>query len=217
MSVNVELARTVMLQQQLRAGCVLDLRVLDTLATVPRELFVPLAYQGVAFADEAIPLARGQWMMTPLQEGLLLQALDIRPTDHILEIGTGSGYLTACLARLGAQVTSIELFPELADAARERLEAHHVGNCEVVLGNIFELDPRRADVIAVTGSLPLADTPFANWLKPGGRLFQVTGQSLPMLAWRIERRADNEFRRDRLFETSVPALMHAPAAEEFAF
>lgn len=217
MSVNVELARTVMLQQQLRAGSVLDPRVLDALATVPREQFVPPAYQGVAFADDPIPLARGQWMMTPLQEGLLLQALDIRPTDHIVEIGTGSGYLTACLAHLGAEVTSVELFPELADAARGRLEAHHVVNCKVVLGDIFDVDPLHADVIAVTGSLPVADTPFPNWLKAGGRLFQVTGRSLPMLAWRIERSADNEFRCDRLFETSVPALIHAPAAEGFAF
>ncbi len=217
MSLNVEQAREVMLQQQLRAGAVLDPRVLDTLASVPREQFVPPAYKGAAFADEPIPLACGQWMMTPLQEGLLLQALDIRPIDHILEIGTGSGYLTACLARLGAQVTSVELYPELADAARKSLEAHHVANCDVVLRNVFELDARRADVIAVTGSLPVDEAPFANWLNIGGRLFQVTGRSLPMLAWRIERSADNEFRRDRLFETAVPALVHAPTAEDFAF
>lgn len=217
MSMQVRRARAVMLQQQLRAGSVLDSRVLDTLATVPRENFVPPAYQGVAFADESIPLPCGQHMMTPVQEGLLLQALAIRPADHILEIGTGSGYLTACLARLGAQVTSIELFPELADAARARLESHYVANCEVVLGDIFEMDAQHADVIAVTGSLPVNEARFADWLNVGGRLFQVTGQSLPMLAWRIERSADNEYRRERLFETAVPALIHAPAAERFAF
>ncbi len=214
---NLNLARTVMLQQQLRAESVLDPRVLDTLATVPRENFVPPAYRGVAFADESIPLPCGQRMMTPVQEGLLLQALDIGPADRILEIGTGSGYLTACLARLGAQVTSIELFPELADAARTRLETQGVTNCEVVLGDIFEMDTQRADVIAVTGSLPVSHSQFAEWLNVGGRLFQVVGQSLPMFAWRIERVADREHRRDRLFETAVPPLVHAPVPAAFAF
>ena len=214
---NLNLARTVMLQQQLRAESVLDPRVLDTLATVPRENFVPPAYRGVAFADESMPLPCGQRMMTPVQEGLLLQALDIGPADRILEIGTGSGYLTACLARLGAQVTSIELFPELADAARTRLETQGVTNCEVVLGDIFAMDTQRADVIAVTGSLPVSHGQFAEWLNVGGRLFQVVGQSLPMFAWRIERVADSEHRRDRLFETAVPPLVHAPVPAAFAF
>lgn len=217
MSMNLDQARTMMLQQQLRAGSVLDPWVLDTLATVPREHFVPPAYQGVAFADESIPLPCGQCMMTPVQEGLLLQALSIRPTDRILEVGTGSGYLTACLARLGAQVTSIELFPELADAARERLQSQGVENCEVVLGDVFAMGAQQADVIAVTGSLPVADSRFTDWLKPGGRLFLVIGESLPMYAWRIERAAGNEFHRERLFETAIPALLHAPAAERFAF
>lgn len=217
MSLNVNQARAVMIQQQLRAGTVLDPGVLDTLATVPREQFVPPAYRGVAFADESIPLPCGQCMMTPVQEGLLLQALNLRPTDRVLEIGTGSGYLTACLARLGARVTSIELFPELADTARDRLRSHGIENCEVVPGDIFETGAQRADVIAVTGSLPVAVSRFADWLNPGGRLFQVVGRSLPMHAWRIERAAGNDFHRRRLFETAIPALLHAPEAEPFVF
>ena len=118
MSLNKTEARALMIEQQLRAGAVLDDRVLATVAGVPRENFVPDAYRGVAFADDVIPLTDEQSMMTPLQEGLLLQTLGIQPADHVLEIGTGSGYLTACLGRLAAQVTSIEIFPGLADRAR---------------------------------------------------------------------------------------------------
>lgn len=217
MSLNINAARLLMIQQQLRAGSVLDERVLDALATIPREEFVPPAYRSVAFSDQAIPLPCGQAMMTPLQEGLLLQALAIRPTDRVLEIGTGSGYVAACMARLGARVTTVELHPELADAARERLESHGVANCEVVVANAFDMEPVEADVIAVTGSLPVQDDRFADWLKTGGRLFQVVGNSLPMLAWRIERLADAQYRRERLFETALPALLKGPEPEPFSF
>jgi protein-L-isoaspartate(D-aspartate) O-methyltransferase len=217
MSLNMTEARALMIEQQLRAGAVLDDRVLATVADVPRENFVPDAYRGVAFADDAIPLASGQSMMTPLQEGLLLQALGIQPTDHVLEIGTGSGYLTACLGRLATHVTSIEVFPELADRARERLQDHGIANCEIVTGDAFEWSPRPADAIAVTGSVRLDDDCFLDWLKPGGRLFRVVGDSLPMRAWLIERVGDTEFRRSCLFETFVPPLVHAPEPEHFIF
>ena len=217
MTTNLEKARALMLHQQLRAGAVLDTRVLETLAAVPREAFVPDRYRGLAFADESIPLACGQCMMTPRQEGLLLQALAIRPDDRVLEIGTGSGYLAACLARLAAQVTSIEVFPELADTARLRLDAQGVANCEVVLGDVFQLGTQTADVIAVTASLPLADPRFEDWLRTGGRLFQIVGPSLPMHAWRVERTGESDYRRERLFETAIPPLLHAPRPPAFSF
>lgn len=217
MSLNVDEARAMLIQQQLRPGSVLDPRVLDALATVPRERFVPSAYRGVAFAEEAIPLPCGQYMMTPLQEGLILQTLGIKRTDRIVEIGTGSGYLAACLAQLGAQVLTIELFAELADAARARLERHGIANCEVMIGDAFAVAPQRADVIAVTGSLPVDEGHFARWLNPGGRLFQVVGAAVPMRGWRLERVADQEFRRECLFETALPPLVNATAAPRFAF
>lgn len=217
MSLNIDAARELMIEQQLRAGSVLDQRVLDALASVPREQFVPHDYRNLAFADEHIPLACGQTMMTPLQEGLVLQALSLRPMDHVLEIGTGSGYLTACLAKLAAQVTTVEVFPELADAARKRLEKMQFVNCDVVLANVFEMEMHRADVIAVTGSLPMDDERFAGWLQPGGRLFQIVGDSLPMSAWRIERLADAQYSRARLFETALPPLLHAPTPDPFIF
>lgn len=217
MSLPVNEARSLMIQQQLRPGLVLDTQVLDTLASIPREAFVPAAYQGVAFADEPIPLPCRQSMLTPLLEGQMLQALAIRPRDRILEIGTGSGYVAACLAYLGADVTTVEIFPELADAARARLKEIGIANCEVVVGDAFAMDAYPADVIAVTGSLSGNTQRFAGWLNRGGRLFQVVGDSLPMQAWRIERVAEDEYRRERLFETSLPPLLNAPDTPRFSF
>ena len=121
MNINTEDARAQMIKQQVRAWEVLDPTVLNVLGTVRRELFAPAAFRGLAFADTQIPLGHGEVMMTPQQEGRLLQALRVQPGDRILEVGTGSGFLTACLARLGAHVDSLEIRAELAESARQRL------------------------------------------------------------------------------------------------
>ena len=214
---NLEESRQVMLQQQLRAGSVMEPRILQVLETMPREAFIPLSHRRLAFADAPMPLPCGQFTMSPLQEGLLLQALDIRLTDHVLEVGTGSGYVSACLARLSAQVTSVEIFPELAEAARKNIQAMNIANCEVVIGDVYELDPQLADVIAITGSLPAPDPRFDAWLTSGGRMFQIIGDGELMQAWRVRRTGEHDWQRERLFETAVPALLNALQRPKFQF
>ena len=161
MSMNFEVARTQMVNQQVRAWEVLDPAVLAVLSSVPREQFVPPRYRNLAFADTAIPLPGGQVMMTPQVEGLLLQALTIRGTDRVLEIGTGSGFLTACLARLAANVTSLEILPGLAEDGRRNLSSVSTWNADVRHVDVFQYRPQQAfDVIAVTGSVPQYDERF---------------------------------------------------------
>lgn len=218
MSINIEVARTQMVNQQVRAWDVLDPSVLAVLSAVPRENFVPARYRALAFAETAIPLPGGQEMMTPQVEGRLLEALAIQGTDSVLEVGTGSGFITACLARLARHVLSIEILPELADDARRNLKAAGTWNAEVRCQDIFEYRPAETfDVIAVTGSMPQADARLQNWLADGGRLFVVTGGEPAMFARLITRRAADRWTDTTLFETSLPALMNAPQPPAFRF
>jgi protein-L-isoaspartate(D-aspartate) O-methyltransferase len=215
---NVESARQQMVSQQVRAWTVLDPAVLRVMSEVPRERFVPEAYRSLAFADTAIPLPEGQQMLTPQVEGRILQALEIGPGDAILEVGTGSGFLTACLARLGSQVTSLEIRPALADAARRRLREAGIGNSEILTADAFEWRPdRQFNCIALGGSLPAHDARFEQWLAPGGRLFAVLGPGPAMEASLIRRTDGGGCVRESLFETVLPALDHAPRPEPFAF
>lgn len=218
MPMNMESARQQMVTQQVRAWAVLDAAVLRVLSEVPRERFVPPAFAALAFADTAIPLPEGQQMLTPQVEGRLLQALEVSPTDAVLEIGTGSGFLAACLARLGSHVTSLEIRPAIAEAARRKLREAGVGNCEVEVADAFQWrPPRQFNCIALSGSLPVFDPRFQDWLAPGGRLFAVVGQAPAMDACLIRRVDGGEFIRESLFETVLPALDHAPRPEPFAF
>lgn len=219
MSLNTDAARQQMVMQQVRAWSVLNTAVLEAMASVPREKFVPAEYAALAFADTTIPLAGGQRTMTPQVEGRLLQALEIGPGDDILEVGTGSGFVTACLARLGRRVTSLEIRPELAEAARRRLSELGVGNCDIQVADAFQWQATGAfDCIAIGGSLPVYDPRFQEWLAPGGRLFVVTGQAPAMEAWLVRRpRAGGGFSRESLFETVLPPLDHAPQPEPFVF
>jgi len=216
MNTHLEAARAQMIAQQVRAWSVLDPVVLETLHSVRREEFVPERYASVAFADTGIPLGHGQVMMTPQVEGRLLQALEIDRADHVLEVGTGSGFLTACLARLGASVDSLELFPDLATAARERLQQHGVRNCRVLEQDLFTFRPdRQWDVIAVTGSLPQPDPRLADWLAPGGRLFVILGEEPLMDACLVRHTRDGERAAEVLFETLVPPLRNAQRPSPF--
>jgi len=214
---NFEQARFNMIEQQIRPWDVLDQRVLDVLATTPRENFVPEKYQALAFTDTHIPLGHEQVMMDPKLEGRLLQSLAIQPEDRVLEIGTGSGYLTACLAKLAKHVTSIEIYPEFIAAAKERLDAAGCNNIslhetDAMSGNITD---GPYDVIAVTGSLPLDGTVFNQYLARGGRLFIINGQLPIMEAQVITRAGANRFTSESLFETSIPPLVNATQANEF--
>lgn len=219
MSANIDSARHQMVTQQVRAWSVLDPTVLRVMAQVPREQFVPPRYRSLAFADAAIPLDHGQQMLTPQVTGRLLQALEITPADSVLEVGTGSGFITACLGRLAARVVSLELRPELAEAARLRLAAIGVRNCEVLTQDAFQWQPTgQFNCIAITGSLPVLDPRFQGWLAPGGRLFLVVGEAPVMEAVLIRRDPSGTgFLRESLFETMVPPLDNAPRPEPFVF
>jgi len=218
MNNKLEAARTQMVKQQVRAWDVLDPAVLDVLARVPREDFVPAAYRGLAFADTAVPLGQGQFMLTPQVEGRLLQALALKPADRVLEIGTGSGFLTACLAALAAEVVSLEIHPELAGQARRTLSAQGVRNAEVLTEDVFRYAPAgRFDAIAVTGSVPTYDHRFQEWLAEDGRLFLVVGEPPLMEALLVRREGAAGTVTTALFETEIPALLNARASERFRF
>ncbi len=215
---NLEQARNQMLSQQVRTWDVLDDRVLETLRRVPREKFVPAGFEDLAFADTGIPLGHGQEMMPPKLEGRLLQSLMLTRADEVLEIGTGSGYLTACLADLAGQVTSIDIYQDFVDQATERLNDLGVTNATVQQGDGLTLDaPGKYNAIAVTGSVPVVDGHFVRMLKPGGRLFIIVGQPPVMEACLITAHASGQSTSESLFETVVPALVGAQAPDSFTF
>jgi protein-L-isoaspartate(D-aspartate) O-methyltransferase len=215
--IDIEQARFNMIEQQVRPWDVLDQRVLDVMSTTPREDFVPEKYRSLAFADTNIPLGHDQVMMAPKTEGRTLQVLDVQATDSVLEIGTGSGYLTACLSRLGNHVTSVEIFPEFREAAVAKLAAHGYRNVtlkDADAANGIGSDTRY-DVIAVTGSLPLVHRQFHDNLAIGGRLFVISGIPPVMEALLITRIDERNWSRESLFETSLPPLLHAMQPQRF--
>ena len=215
---DVETARRQMIDQQVRAWDVLDLKVLAAMERVPREEFAPPAYRELAFADMSVPLGHGQGMLPPKLEGRILQALELQPEDSVLEVGTGSGYFAACLGSLARAVRSLEIFPDLAAAARASLLRAGVCNVTVEAADAFAIgDPGRFDVVVLTGSLPLYDPRFEQWLEPGGRLFAVVGQGPVMEARRISRPAAGEWLRESLFETVMDPLVHAAEPPRFVF
>jgi protein-L-isoaspartate(D-aspartate) O-methyltransferase len=213
---NLERARTQMLEQQVRAWEVLDPRVLDAMAQVPREEFVPPRYRGVAFADTAVPLGHGQVMMPPKVEGRLLQALDLDPAARVLEIGTGSGFLAACMAQIAAAVTTLEIFADISERAGRVMSRLAVPNVRLEVGDVFQAFPDGSyDAIALTGSLPVYDPRFEGLLSPGGRLFVIVGQAPVMEALLVTRVGSEGCSRESLFETVVPALIHAATPSAF--
>ncbi len=218
-SPNMEQARFNMAEQQIRPWDVSDAKVLDILQTVPRENFVPHAYKGLAFADTEIPIGEGQHMMEPKVEARMLQALAIRPSDQILEIGTGTGFVTACLAKLGNHVMSYEIHKSLTLQAREKLALAGISNVSLHTADVLAGKPSAStfDVIAVTGSLPKYDDSLQQLLSPGGRMFVVVGQSPVMQAMLVTRGTGGQFKQAVLFETDLQALEGAPSVNEFVF
>ncbi|OAB57076.1 protein-L-isoaspartate O-methyltransferase [Leptolyngbya valderiana BDU 20041] len=218
MSLNLDQARFNMVEQQVRTWEVLDPRVLDILRDVPREDFVPSRYRKLAFADLRIPLDQGQVMMKPLEEGRALQALAIEPGQRVLEIGTGSGFLAACMAGLGGEVVSVEIHAELAESAAARLERLQVRGVEVIQADALKgFAPDGVfDAVVVTGSARQVPDAFKAWVAPGGRLFAVRGDSPAMEAVCLTRRGDR-WADDSLFETDLPRLIGAEDRPEFDF
>jgi protein-L-isoaspartate(D-aspartate) O-methyltransferase len=218
MTIDYTQARENMVEQQVRPWDVLDARVLDTLATLPREAFVADAYRALAYADLELPLGNGQAMMKPVVEGRTLQALKPQADEDVLEIGTGSGYLTACLAHLARDVLSLEIQPALAAAARARLDAAGLGsNVRIETADALSYDTaRRFDVVCVTGAVSALPAHFLKWLRPGGRLFVVQGAS-PVMEAVLHTQDVNGTRTESLFETDLPYLVGAAPAPQFVF
>jgi len=213
---NYETARQQMLSQQIRTWDVLDERVLEILRATHRELFVPDAERELAFADTEIPLPHGQCMMQPKVEARLLQELAIESTDTVLEIGTGSGYLTACLAQLAEHVISLEIFADLSDEAGQRLKRTGVSNIELRDEDAMAARiEARFDVIAVTASLPSLPGRFIELLKPGGRLFSVVGRLPVMEAILVRSHTDGSTTAKSLFETVLTPMLNADQPEPF--
>ena len=216
---NLAQARHNMVEQQIRPWEVFDRRVLELLREIPREAFVPENYRGLAYAETAIPLSHGGRMMTPTVEARLLQALQLSPSDDILEIGTGSGFLTACLARLGHRVISIDIHSENTEQARQRLEQLGIDNVTLLSGHGLGDLPTEGhfDAIAITGSLPALPEELIHRLSVGGRLFVVTGKRPAMTAQLVTRVGDEQWRTETLFETDLPPLAQRAAEHPFKF
>jgi protein-L-isoaspartate(D-aspartate) O-methyltransferase len=223
-------ARELMVEQQIRPWDVFDPRVLAVLAEVPREDFVPAAHRTLAYADIALPLGHGEAMMKPVVEGRTLQALELSPGDDVLEIGTGSGFLAACMGRLAREVVSLERHADLADAARARLAAHGAGNVNVITADAFSWDAsslgsgRRFAAICVTGAVSAIPPRFIEWLQPDGRMFIVRGRSPAMEAVLLRNQSGSNQtsapriespRLESLFETDLPYLAGAAPAPTF--
>lgn len=219
MDMNFEQARFNMIEQQIRPWDVLDQQVLDLLVKIPREEFVPAHLRALAFTDTALPLGKGVKMMEPKLEGRLLQALAIQPTDKALEIGTGSGYLTALLAGLARKVISVEIDETLHADAKARLEQHQINNVNLHLGNAANgwNSERPYDVIAVTGSVTSIPQGLKDNMEVGGRMFIVVGKAVPMQGLLVQRLSFNEWRETVLFETSLPPLQGLTQEEKFVF
>jgi len=211
-------AREQMIEQQVRAWDVLDERVLDVMRRVPRELFVPRAQRYRAYADAEVPLARGQHMLRPSVVGRLLQALLPHDGEQVLEIGAGSGFVTACLRAMATRVRSLEVFPDLADEARRNLALLGLRDVEVADADALQGDTgARYDVIAVTASLPVYDARFERMLAVGGRLFLVVGEAPVMEARLLRRTAEDSVATESLFETVIDPLVNAVRPPAFTF
>lgn len=213
---NFDVARTQMLGQQLRAWDVLDDRVLDTIAETPRERFVPEGYRELAFADIEIPIGHGQAMLAPKIEGRLLQALQITPIDDVLEVGTGTGYLTACLSRLAAHVDSVDIHSEFIPVADAKLRELCCNNVDLSALDALGLEaPNAYDAVAVTASMPELDERFVRMLRPRGRLFVVVGRAPIMEAKLLTMHPGGEWTEESLFETLLTPLENLDQAEPF--
>ncbi len=216
---DIERARFNMVEQQIRTWDVLDPTVLALLAELPRERFVPPQHQALAFADLELPIGHGEVMLAPKMQARIAQEMTLGPTDRVLEIGTGTGYLTALLARLSASVLSVEIHADLAQQARSTIAALGLNNVTVETGDGARGWSAGApfDAIVITGSLPVLPDAFQKALAPGGRLFAIVGERPVMSARLLTRESDTAFAAVTLFETVVAPLHNAAQPSRFVF
>jgi protein-L-isoaspartate(D-aspartate) O-methyltransferase len=216
---NLHQAHHNMVEQQVRPWDVLDDRVLQTLTQVSRSEYVPAVYKALAYADTAIPLDHSEVMMHPVVEGRMLQSLTLKAGDEVLEIGTGTGYITACLALLAARVDSIDIHADFTQAAASKLKAHGINNVTLTTGDATEgpAAGKNWDVIVFTGAVNEIPQAYKKALRMHGRLFVITGDDPVMQARLITRTGENAWADHVLFETSLQPLQHAEKKKQFVF
>ncbi len=218
-TMDFEAARHTMIEQQIRTWEVLDQHTLDLIAAIHREDFIPAQHRNIAFVDTQIPLGHGQYTFSPKMEARIIQSLALKPTDTVLEIGTGCAYLTALLASACAYVYSVDIFPDFSQSALSKLKRLGIDNAEMLVGDGINGWAQQApyDVIVVTGSMAELDDNLIRQLNPGGRLFSIIGVSPLMQARLSMREGENAVKKEILFETDVLPLIGAPSADKFAF
>jgi protein-L-isoaspartate(D-aspartate) O-methyltransferase len=216
---NIEQARFNMIEQQIRPWEVLDQGVLSLLAQVRREEFVPPAYRALAFVDTEVPLPEGQCMLAPRVEARMLQELRLAPHESVLEVGTGSGYMAALMARQAQRVVSVELRPALAEMARANLQRAGLGNVKVIQADASTAAPAGGpfDAIVLSGSVADVPASLLALLKDGGRLIGIVGQEPVMQALLVTRVADGQHKRVELFDTVAPRLSGFAEPKRFRF
>ncbi len=215
---NTDFARRQMVEQQVRTWDVDDAEILATMTALSRNQFVPPMYADLAYADTEIPLSHGQYMLRPTIEGRALHALDLDRRDNVLEVGTGTGYLTACIGGLGGSVTSIDIFEDFLATAEKNLAIAGIENANLhCMDALEQLPAGEFDAILVSGSTPTLHERFIESLKPGGRLFAVVGESPVRSAVRITRGTGDGWQKQSLFETDIPELVNAQHTPLFSF
>lgn len=214
---STEQAHSNMVYNQVRGWDVVDVRVLETLSAIPREAFVPTAWRPMAFADLAIPLGHGETMMKPVVEGRMLQALQLLPSEQVLEIGTGSGFITACLAHLAEHVTSLELREDFTEQAAKSLAEQQLRNITLQTADAVNTwqPERHFDAIAVTGAVASIPARWQDWLAPDGRMFVIHGQEPIMCASIYRNDPAGQIIGESLFDTCLPYLAHAGPAPDY--
>ena len=217
MQTNLELARDNMVENQIRTWEVLDPRVLAVLGRVRREDFVPERYRDSAFVDVELPLGHGEVMLKPIIEGRILQAIAIESGQRVLEIGTGFGFLAACMAELGADLTSVEQHADLAAMARKNLDQAGLSRVRIEVAEALNGYAPNAtfDCVVLTGAVFALPERVKSWVKPGGRLFAISGESPAMQALLHTRADASHWQTESLFETDIPYLTHAAPPARF--
>lgn len=216
---SIQTASTNMIKQQLRTGDVLEEEILALFEVIPRDAFVPEAFKHLAYSDLQIPLNHDQRMMTPLEEAKVLQALSLKGHEIVLEVGTGSGFLTALLSRLCQKVISVDYFSDLTTNARKKLDQHQINNVELITGDASRgwLDQAPYDVVVFTGAIESVSETHRLQVLPGGKLFVIVGKEPVMQGYLHTLGHDEQWQHQFIFETCIPPLIDKSKAKKFVF